>query len=175
MGRILRSRLDEAQSSRRTAGGGSSKGEKLMSPALPLRIVVVEPPPGVEWAVQSGRSELIEPTERTPTRIVFDLAVRLGATRADGQPTLLGPVTQGPPTGRFLYVNSGIRAGQADSCWDRRAKVPLRGITQNLIESIRQKPGARLEARIAGTGPDGGPACATVPLLDGGWRLIEPT
>jgi hypothetical protein len=137
-----------------------------------LRIAVVRPPPGVVWAVQSGRNDLIEPSERTDTRIVFDVTVRVGAPRAGGGPTLLGSVTQGPPTARFLYVNSGKRAGQAASSWDRRAKVPLTGVTRELLESVERHPGARLEARIAGTAADGGPACATVPLLDGGWRVV---
>jgi hypothetical protein len=141
---------------------------------VPLRIEVVQPPPGVAWAVQSGRKDLIEPSEHTDALIGFDITVRVGAPRAGAQLTLLGPVTQGSPAGRFVYVNSGRRAGQADSCWDRRAKVPLTGITQELIEQVRQRPGARLEARIAGTAPDGGPACATVPLLEGGWRLVAP-
>jgi hypothetical protein len=100
--------------------------------------------------------------------------VRVGSLRPDGYPTLLGPVTQGPPTGRFVYLNSGQRAGQADYCWDRRAKVPLAGITQQLIDRAREQPGARLEARVLGTGLDGGPACATVPLLEGGWRILPP-
>jgi hypothetical protein len=133
---------------------------------VPLRITVIQPPPKVAWAVQSGRGELIMPHEHTEALIVFDLTVRLGTPRPDGQLTLLGPVTQGPPASRFLYVNSGRRAGQADSCWDRRAKVPLTAITRELVERVRQHPGARLEARFVGTGRDGGPACATVPLLD---------
>ena len=122
-----------------------------MSFGVALRITVEQPPPGVSWAVQSGRSELIEPSERTETAITFDVAVRVGVSRTDGRPTVLGPVTQGSPTGRFLYLNSGSRAGQPDSCWDRRAKVPLTGINRELIDTIRETPGAHLEARIAGT------------------------
>lgn len=145
-----------------------------MPDEIPLRITVIQPPPGVAWAVQSARSELIGPDQITETQIVFDLTVRLGRPRPDGQLTLLGAVTQGPPASRFVYVNSGSRAGQTDSCWDRRAKVPLTGITRQLIDRVRQNPGARLEAQFMGTGPDGGPACATVRLLDGGWRLTVP-
>ena len=141
---------------------------------LPLRITLVEPPPGVAWAVQSGRTELVEPTARAAALIAFDVTVRIGAPRPGGQPTFLGRVTQGPPTGRFVYVTSGQRAGQTDSCWDRRAKVPLKGITPELIAAVQQQPGARLEARIAGTAADGGPACATVPLLKGGWQVVAP-
>jgi hypothetical protein len=128
----------------------------------------------VAWAVQSGRSDLIEPSSRTDALIAFDVTVRVGSPRPDGQPTFLGRVTQGPPTERFVYVTSGKRAGQPDSCWDRRAKVALKGITPQLIAAVQQQPGARLEARVAGTAADGGPACATVPLLDGGWRIVEP-
>jgi hypothetical protein len=68
-------------------------------------------------------------------------------------------------------VNSGKRAGQFDSCWDRRAKVPLTGVTASLIEQAAALPGAVLETQIAGTGRDGGPSCATVPLV-GGWRVV---
>ena len=141
---------------------------------LSLRIVVLEPPSGVAWAVQSGRNELIEPRERSTARMTFDVTVRIGPARAGGQPVFLGPVTQGPPTDRFVYVTSGKRAGQFDSCWDRRAKVSLKGITPQLLAAVQQRPGSRLEARIAGTAADGGPACATVPLLDGGWRVVAP-
>jgi hypothetical protein len=146
-----------------------------MADEVPLRITVLAPPPGVAWAVQSGRSELIKPSRHTVTEITFDVIVRIGRSQADGTPSLLGAVAQGPPASRFIYVNSGGRAGQPDSCWDRRAKIPLMGISSALLKAVRTTPGARLEARIIGTVCDGGPACATVPLLDGGWRLITPT
>jgi hypothetical protein len=44
---------------------------------IPLRITVVRPPPGVAWAVQSGRSDLIEPSGRTESTIAFDVSVRV--------------------------------------------------------------------------------------------------
>ncbi|MGH7584994.1 MAG: DUF5990 family protein [Gemmatimonadales bacterium] len=155
-------------------GPPMAKGTEAKVRELPLRITVVGPPPGVAWAIQGGRGDLVEPSERADALVAFDVSVRVGAPRSGGQPTLLGRVTQGPPDGRFVYVNSGQRAGQADSCWDRRAKVSLTGITRQLIESVEQNPGARLEALIAGTAADGGPACATVPLLEGGWRVLAP-
>jgi hypothetical protein len=70
-------------------------------------------------------------------------------------------------------VSSGVRAGQADSCWDRRAKVPLATITRELIEEAAATPGAWLEARIEGTGKDGGPTCATVPRPEREWRIVR--
>jgi Family of unknown function (DUF5990) len=35
----------------------------------------------------------------------------------------------------------------------------------------RASPSCLLDARIAGTAGDGGPACATVRLLEGGWKV----
>jgi hypothetical protein len=66
-------------------------------------------------------------------------------------------------------VNSGKRAGQAKTQWDRRAKVPLTGINWTLIKNVAK--GGVLETQIEGTGRDGGPACGTVPLI-GRWRAI---
>jgi hypothetical protein len=47
-------------------------------------------------------------------------------------------------------VDSGTIAGEPESCWTRRAKIPLVGITWALIANAA--PGAFIEARIAGTG-----------------------
>lgn len=138
---------------------------------LPLRIVVRNPPEGVLFAVQVGREALSPPDRSSPAALVFEVSVHVDPASSSGSPRLLGPVVQGPPSGRFLYVNSGKRAGQSRTHWDRRAKVPLTGISWELIRAQQDAPGSRLEAEIAGTGKDGGPCCATVPLLDGGWRL----
>lgn len=140
-------------------------------PELRLRITVVQPPRGVTFRVQRGKADLVPPARQSDARISFDLAVRVAGSRADGGPNLRGSVTQGPPAGRFVYVSSGTLAGQGDSCWTRRAKVPLAGITWELVERALADPRAVLETRIAGTARDGGPACATVPLLDDGWSL----
>ena len=141
-----------------------------MERELPIRITVVRPPPGVAFAVQRGRYELLAPREAEPGAICFDFALRVAARPAGGEPNFLGPYAQGSPADRFVYVNSGTSAGQAGSCWTRRAKVRLSGIGWDLVEQVLAAPAARLEARIEGTGRDGGPACASVPLLDGGWK-----
>lgn len=139
---------------------------------LRLRVTVVRPPPQVVFALQCGRADLIAPSRVGATAISFDLRLRIGGSRPNGRPTLLGPAAQGPPDARFLYVNSGTRAGQPTSCWDRRAKVPLTAITWTLIEAALAVPGAALESRIQGTAGDGGPACATVPILEPGWHVV---
>lgn len=145
-----------------------------MQRELPLRITVLHPPSGVTFCLQrgqAGKADLVAPTSASVERLTFDLTVRVGNDRNDGPPRFLGPFTQGPPAGRFVYVNSGTLAGQADSCFTRRAKVHLAGISWELIEEAMSKPDAVLEARIRGTAGDGGPACATVPILDGGWKV----
>ena len=142
-----------------------------MDRELPLRITVVHSPSGVTFRLQRGKDELAPPLQASEGQISFDFEVRIGGNRPDGMPNLLGAFAQGPPASRFVYVNSGTLAGHADSCWTRRAKVPLTSITWELIEQVLSTGNAVLEARIAGTARDGGPACATVPLLEDGWRI----
>ena len=149
-----------------------SRTTKLQAPPveIPLRITVVGPPAGVEFRLQQRRSKLMTPARSTSTEIQFDFALRLGPPRA-GRPNFLGEAAQGPPASRFVYINSGRQAGQPGTLWDRRAKVPLQGISEKLVRAVLAAPGTVLEARIAGTAKDGGPACATVPLLGGAWQL----
>lgn len=139
--------------------------------SIPLRIVVANPPAGVEFRVQRGRGDLLAPSRRDASTLVFALSVRVGAPLADGRPNFLGDYAQGTPTDRFVYVNSGTGAGQAGSCWDRRAKVKLGSITSAQVRRLLADPSLVLEAQIEGTGRDGGPACATV-LPPRGWRVV---
>jgi len=140
---------------------------------LPLRILLVQPPAGVAFCLQQGKAELVSVLRSEGRDLSFDLAVQVGDPLPDGRPNFLGPFTQGPREARFVYVNSGLRAGEEGSEWDRRAKVPLSGISWELIEETLASPGALLEARIQGTSRDGGPVCASTPLLDGGWKVVK--
>jgi hypothetical protein len=136
---------------------------------LPVRIIVDDPPPGVTFRMQRGRAELIPPIHATTAVLIFEFTVRVGQ-RPTGEPNFLGPFVQGPPSARFVYVNSGTLAGQADSCWSRRAKVPLTGITWAMVDRARTGDGV-LEAHIQGTGRDGSPVCASVRLREPGWHV----
>ena len=141
---------------------------------IPLRITVVEPPPEVVFALQLGRAELQPPTRSAAGSIRFDFTVRARAAGESGALVLLGPATQGTPRSRFVYINSGTYAGDPSSCWSRRAKVPLAGISPKLLRELKAVPGSRLEARITGSAKDGGPVCASVPLLGQGWSRVGP-
>jgi uncharacterized protein DUF5990 len=138
---------------------------------IPLRIIVVEPPAGVSFALQRGKAELTSVVISTGADLSFELTARV-SNKEDVEPNLLGPFVQGPRGGRFVYVNSGTLAGQTGSSWTRRAKIGLQGITWKLISQASAKPTSILEVRIKGTAKDGGPACASVPLLDGGWKVV---
>lgn len=114
---------------------------------------------------------MLLPSISTPDLVVFDFTVRLGETAAGVSPRFLGPFTQGPPAVRFVYVNSGKRAGQPGSRWERRAKIPLGGITAALIQAAARTPSGCIETEYSGTGADGGPTCATVKAIV--WRVAS--
>jgi hypothetical protein len=138
---------------------------------LPIRVTVLHPPKGVTFAMQRGKDELLPPSKVSAESLVFDLSVRVSQRKGGGAPNILGPYAQGKPDDRFLYVNSGTLAGQENTPWTRRAKVKTGGISWKLVEQILATPGSVLEARIDGVAKDGGPCCATVPIVHGGWTI----
>ncbi|MBW8843727.1 MAG: hypothetical protein JF607_01960 [Burkholderiales bacterium] len=135
-----------------------------------MRIVIVNPPPGVWFAVQRGRSELLQPLDGQLEAIAFELSLRLGTPLPNGAANFLGEYAQGTPADRFVYVNSGTLAGQADSGWTRRAKLKLAAIPRELVESALSS--GLIEARVLGTMADGGPICASVKPQAVAWRHV---
>jgi hypothetical protein len=139
--------------------------------SLALRITVVDPPPNILWALQLDQEEIVKPSSVTKNRISFDFTVEVVEGGSKDAFRLRGQAVQGRPGKRFVYLRMGAYAGQAgiDAGW--RAKIGLDGITRKLLDAARAKSGAVLEVHFAGTGPKGGPACATVPLLGEGWHV----
>ena len=43
----------------------------------------------------------------------------------DDLPNFAGPFVQGPAGERFVYINIGTYAGQLNTPWSRRLKIPL--------------------------------------------------
>jgi len=82
----------------------------------------------------------------------FTVTAKIGK---DHLPNFTGPFVQGPAGERFVYINIGTYAGQTNTPWSRRLKIPLSGITWDMLRS-----GKVLVAHIPGTGKDGGPSCA---------------
>ncbi len=137
---------------------------------VPLRVIVRKPPVGVQFAL--GRTDDGEEHVTKLSRgrdLSFDLVLRARPGTTAKQVNLTGTFAHGTPTTRFIPIGVGTLAGQADSCWTRVIKVMLTGITAAMVRDVTSTSGARLVARVDGCGKNGTPACATVPLLDGGW------
>jgi hypothetical protein len=138
---------------------------------LTFRVVLEKPPAGVDYGVQMGRGAAYETAQKqrckgNDLRFEFTVGIRSSKPAA---PDFRGPVVQGPLGQRFVYIDIGTYAGQTDTPWSRRLKIPLIGITWDVID--RALAGQMvLETRVPGTARDGGPTCATVKPF-GGWKL----
>ena len=77
-----------------------------------LRVGVVDPLVKVVYALQRRNGDLVAPVKKTPDALWFETALRVGSALANGQLNFLGDSACGPPSDRFLYINSGQRAGQ---------------------------------------------------------------
>ncbi len=146
----------------------------MKEPEIRLRITILDPPRGVLFALQRGRFELKASIRSSGVRMRLDFTARLVVAPGLRSVDFRGPFVQGRLGSRFVYVNSGTYAGDAKSCWSRRAKVPLTGIAATLARKVQATPNARLEAIICGTANDGGPACGSVPLLESEWHVANP-
>ena len=148
-----------------------------MESELTLRIVLEKPPADVDFGLQKGRGsdyETIQKQRSKAKALQFEFTVGLKPGQKDALPTFHGPLVQGPPAQRFIYIDIGTCAGQTDSCWSRRLKIPLSGITWDMVDRVLADPKSVLETRVPGTGRDGGPTCATVKPF-AGWKLIRST
>lgn len=140
-----------------------------MEQEITFRIIVETPPPGVDYGLQKGGGSTFEVVQKQRSKtgnLEFELTARVKEGK-DGQPVLLGPFVQGPPHERFAYLDIGTIAGQADSPWTRRMKIPFRDITWDLLKKASH---AGFETRVPGTAKDGSPTCATVKPFDG-WKV----
>ncbi len=143
-----------------------------MENELTLRIILENPPAGVDFGVQKGKGNNYETIQRQRSHgkdlsFEFTVRVRTGAHA----PNFLGPCVHGPTGERFIYIDIGKCAGQTGTAWSRRLKIPLSGIPSDLIESVLADIQSLLETRVAGTGKDGGPTCGTVKPF-AGWRFV---
>ena len=98
-------------------------------------------------------------------------------TPETGAPDFYGPFVHGKRGERFLYLSWRPRnwqPGQPEpgpGVYLRRMKIHLRSITAVLLRQALDR-NAILEAVVEGKARDGGPACASVPLI-GGWRIAH--
>lgn len=153
-----------------------------MAYKISMRIVVVNPPVGVNFSLENN-GELISVTESTGEDITFDFDEVVKPRRNTGFPNFTGAFARGTPSKRFFYINIGEMAGQADSKWSRRAKIWISSgypkfnvqeeVTWQMVKEVSQNPNKVLMARYMGTDEEGGPSCASIGLIDGGWVVAD--
>jgi hypothetical protein len=141
-----------------------------IKPTIRVRIAVINPPSGVSFAVQEGKSDLVGIKQSSGENLIFEFSLNV-ADLESNPVRFTGKFAQGPTAARFVYINSGTLSAQVGSCWTRRAKVPLWGVLPELVREAVEKNKV-LFAEISGRAKDGGPACASVKLL-AGWSLQE--
>jgi len=129
--------------------------------AATLRIVLERPTAGVDFGLQKGHGSDYEVVAKQRSKggdLEFDFTVTAQTNKKPGTdhlPNFLGPFVQGAAGERFVYINIGTYAGQINTPWSRRLKIPLSGITWAMLRN-----GKVLVAHLPGTGKDGGPSCA---------------
>lgn len=132
-----------------------------MTSQLTLFLLLEKPPAGVDYGLQKGSGAQYEVNQKQRSAgkdLHFTLTVAVkGQPGKDPNPDFGGPFVQGKKGERFFYIGIGTYAGQTEG-WSRRLKIPLAGITWQLIASAADG----LQARVPGTGKDGTPTCATV-------------
>jgi hypothetical protein len=138
-----------------------------MDRELTFRVILERPPGGVDFGLQKGRGsayDIVQTQRSVGKNLSFEFSVTVKAAGKGAAPDFGGPFVQGPAGQRFVCIDIGTYAGQADSCWSRRLKIPLTGITAEMMAA------GFLEACVSGSGKDGGPNCATVKPFDG-WKV----
>lgn len=144
-----------------------------MEQELKFRIILEAPPPGVDFGLQKGGGrdyEVVQKQRSKTADLEFEFSARVKEGK-DGQPVLLGPFVHGTPQERFAYLDIGVYAGQTDSLFSRRLKIPFRGITWDVVKEA-SRAGHLLETRVPGKAKDGTPNCATVKPFDG-WTVSK--
>lgn len=144
-----------------------------MEHELAFRIILENPPAGVDFGLQKGKGNNYEVVQKQRSKtgdlnFEFDGRVKEGKS---GEPVLIGPFIQGPTHERFVYIDIGTAAGQLGSPWTRRLKIPFRDLTWDMVNEAKRSQRV-LETRVPGTAKDGTPTCATVKPFDG-WKLSK--
>lgn len=137
-----------------------------------LRIILENPTPGVDFGLQQGKGskyETIQKQRSIGKNLIFEFRVKIKAGKNNAL-ALTGPFVQGSRDDRFVYIDIGTFAGQKESPWSRRLKIPLTGISHEIINKSLEVSDLKIEAIVPGTGKGGGPNCGTVKPFYG-WKL----
>ena len=147
-----------------------------METGIALQIILIKPTKDVDFGLQKGSGndyETIQKQRSGGQDLLFKIPVTIkGEKGKDLLPKFSGHFVQGPTGNKFIYIDIGTYAGQTNTIWSRRLKIPLTGITWKEIDKLISNPDLILETIVPGTGRDGGPNCATVKPFDG-WHIKQ--
>ena len=144
-----------------------------MNQEIPIRIILENPPPGVDFGIQKGggnKYETILKQRSNKHDLCFEIIISVNENKAP-LPNFTIPFVQWSINERFIYIDIGTYAGQLDSVWSLRLKIPLTAISSETINLLLSDTFLILETKVPGTGKDGGPNCATVKPF-AGWDLV---
>ena len=136
-----------------------------------LNIILESPPPSVEFGLQKGAGTIYETVQKQKSSdgdLYFECKVTVRPNK-QGVFDFYGPFVQGPVSERFLYIDIGTYAGDKNSVWGRRLKIPLYTFPQDLLKKLSKLASPMMETKVPGTGKDGTPNCATVKDFQG-WK-----
>jgi uncharacterized protein DUF5990 len=156
------------------AGKINSCNVKPLKQQIRVSIVLSDPPPGVDFGIQKGKGNIYD-TIQTQRSNGSDLHFEFLVDLKQGDQTMAdfgGDSVHGPLGERFIYIDIGTCAGQKETQWTRRLKIPLRDISDEMIKAVVDDDKRALHITVPGTGRDGGPNCATVKPFPG-WRLAN--
>ena len=138
---------------------------------ITCRIILEQPVAGITYGLQSGSGhsyEVLQKQVAQSSELIFEFALPVKRGK-EGSLVLHGPIIQGPPESRFLYLDIGGYAGQENAPVSGRLKVPLPNSPNDIIRTIGN--GGTFVTRIPGTkAKDGGPTMGTIKLFRG-WTL----
>ena len=142
----------------------------MKSNEIRLRVILSQPPPGVVFGLQEGSGssyKTVQVQRSGEADLLFEFNVQL---KPGKEPESIadfgGPYVQGPKAERFVYIDIGTAAGDRQSEWTRRLKIPLRGISFDKASALAGSNSV-LQTTVPGTAKDGGPNCATVKPFPG--------
>ena len=139
-----------------------------MNTDITLQIILEKPPGDVDFGLQKGKGNAYETVQKQRSEgkdLRFECSIGIKKGK-NNDVDFSGPFVQGPAGKRFLYIGIGTYAGQTNTPWARRLKIPLDRFDPDSF--IGDENSAKiLETKIPGTGRDGGPNCATVKPFSG--------
>jgi hypothetical protein len=142
--------------------------------SLIMKIVLIKPTQGVDIGLQKGSGSGYETVQKQRAKfedLYFEAEIDVKKAKSGGY-GFYGPFVQGPPDGRFLYLDIGTYAGQKDSVWGGRLKIPLTGIPETVVKESISIAEITMETIIPGVAKNGGPNCGTVKPFPG-WHQVK--